>query len=82
MKLLALGRKYFAITTRLTDHERFVEVAAKNDVDGLGRLVKVAIKNRKGVKEITRRTELAYQGLYHVKSFSVCSLCWFLFRCD
>lgn len=36
MKLLAVRCKYFSITTRLTNHEYFVEVGAKNDMDGLG----------------------------------------------
>lgn len=42
LQLLNLSRKYLTITTRVSDHERFLEVAANNDCDGLGRLVKVA----------------------------------------
>jgi hypothetical protein len=74
-QLLNLTRKYVNITTQVSDHERFLQVAASNDRDGLGRLVKVAQKNKKGIREIIRRSERAILGLYHVKSFTVRKCC-------
>lgn len=71
LQLLHLGQKYISATARITDHERFIDVAARNDRDGLGRLIKVAIKNKRGIREITRRSELAIKSIYNVKSFTV-----------
>ena len=70
-QLLNLTRKYVNITTRVSDHEHFLQVAASNNRDGLGHLVKVAQKNKKGICEIIHCTERAILGLYHVKSFTV-----------
>ncbi|RDX54397.1 hypothetical protein OH76DRAFT_1320249, partial [Lentinus brumalis] len=63
------ARKYNSITRRLTDHERFMDAMANSDFESVGRLVKVAIKNNKGVREIVRRLELAIAGKYHVRSY-------------
>lgn len=71
-QLLNLGKKYATITGQISDHERFLDVAARSDNDGLGRLVKVAIKNKRGVREIVHRQELALRSLYKVKGFTVC----------
>ncbi len=42
-----------------------------SDFEAVGRLVKVAIRNNKGIREIVRRLELAVAGKYHVKSYAV-----------
>ncbi len=59
-------------TSRLSDHERFMNAIAFSDLDSINRLVAVAVRNHKGVREIVHRIELALEGKYNVKSFQVC----------
>lgn len=66
-----MARRYDTTTARLSDHERFMDAVAFGDVEGVTRLVRVALNNNKGPREILRRLELAIEGKYAVKSFEV-----------
>lgn len=44
-----------------------------NDVAGLSRLIRAAVESNAGPREIVRRIQMAADGLYNVKSFSVSS---------
>ncbi|OJT07676.1 hypothetical protein TRAPUB_1455, partial [Trametes pubescens] len=69
LKLLSLGRHFDMATSRLSDHERFMNAIAFSDLNSINRLVAVAVRNHKGVREIVHRIELALEGKYNVKSF-------------
>lgn len=66
-----MARRYNTATARVSDHERFMNAIAFGDVEGVARLVRVALNNHKGPREVVHRLELAIEGKYHVKSFEV-----------
>lgn len=68
---LNLARKAQSLTTRLDDHKRLVAAILTHDIPSVSPLIRVALCNNRGPKEILHCIELAVQSLYHVKSFEV-----------
>jgi hypothetical protein len=55
----------------MTEHKQFMSAIALSDAPRLSRLIQVAINNHASTQEIVRHIQMANDGLYHVKSFTV-----------
>ncbi len=66
-----LELKQAQLVSRLDDYDQFLHMAALNDVNGLSRLIRVALRNNASPKQLVECLERAIQGLYHVKSYQV-----------
>ncbi|KAJ7660891.1 hypothetical protein DFH06DRAFT_906846, partial [Mycena polygramma] len=62
--------KYSAATHRLSDHEIFVSTVAMDDMSSIGRVVAVALKQKRSISEMVNRLQLSFRGAYNVKSFT------------
>lgn len=71
LQLIRLQGKFHTATSRLSDHERFLNTLATDDRCAVGRLVAVALRGNRGISEITHCLQLSLRGLYHVKSYTV-----------
>ncbi|RDX40920.1 hypothetical protein OH76DRAFT_1489903 [Lentinus brumalis] len=71
LKVLMDARKYNTVTARLTDHEHFMNAIIDSDYESVGRLVNIAIRNNKSVRDIVCRLELAIAGKYQVQSYEL-----------
>ncbi|KAF7326797.1 Ubiquitin carboxyl-terminal hydrolase 34 [Mycena sanguinolenta] len=68
--MLKLRDRYTAATSKLSDHELFVSAVALDDMSSVGRIVSVAVKQKRSITEIIHRLQLSLRGAYHVKSFT------------